>query len=70
MTSLKKKAVVFSLFNKAENIVDRIFQGGVGVPEVIRISSFAINDPEILESEAAVVLRLEIRVQWRKRIGQ
>ena len=64
----QKKAAVFNLFSKAEEIVDRIYQRGIGISEVIHVASFSIADPEVLEAEAAVVLRVEIRLQWRKRI--
>ena len=64
----RKTAVIFNLFSKAEELVDRIYRGGVGISEVINIASFSIADPELLESESAVVLRVEIRLQWRKRI--
>ena len=64
----QKKAVILNLFSKAEELVDRILRGGIGVLEVIHVASFSIADPEVLEAEASVVLRLEIRVQWRKRI--
>lgn len=64
----RKKEAIFNLYERAEKIIENIYLGNLGVSEVINMASFAIAEPEILSEESAVVLRIEIRVQWRKRM--